>query len=398
VCSSDLGASELQVKQGFLGIAIQYGSGHESIPFVSRTDDLEYQLAASIRSLTRTAKPAIGFMQLAQAPEGGQPAQPLRALHEELAKSFDVREISIADSTQPSSNITTVVAVGAPDSLPPGAPARYRAFFRRGGGMLLLAGGMQLSGQAPFASPHPVGWNEVLKPFGVSVRSDMVYDLAANEVIPARTQGGPFQVLERYPFFIRSQSTEASVVNRDVREVLMPWPSSVDTSKAASGTVTPLLVTSRGSGVSTGMTMIEPGRDFAQTDLAPRLLAVQVALKATTDSAARGRVIVVGNSEFVSDQFVQHAPANLAFALDAVDWLAQDEALISIRSADRRPPAIAFTSTVTREAVRYFVVIGVPLLVAAFGVGRLARRRAKTRAPYRPLAGSAPSSGAAVPV
>jgi hypothetical protein len=201
-------------------------------------------------------------------------------------------------------------------------------------------------------------------------------------------------VLERYPFFIRSQSTEASVVNRDVREVLMPWPSSVDTSKAASGTVTPLLVTSRGSGVSTGMTMIEPGRDFAQTDLAPRVLAVQVVPKATKDSAAaRGRVIVVGNSEFVSDQFVQHAPANLAFALDAVDWLAQDEALISIRSADRRPPAIAFTSTVTREAVRYFVVIGVPLLVAVFGVGRLARRRARTKAPYRPLAGGAPSAG-----
>src|SRR5262249_7899577 len=144
--------------------------------------------------------------------------------------------------------------------------------------------------------------------------------------------------------------------------------------------------TSKNSGVSTGMTMIEPGSQLAQTDLAPRLLAVQVVPKPGADSTARGRVIVAGSFDFVTDQFVQHAPENLAFVLNAIDWLAQDEALIAIRSADRRPPTLAFTSAAVREGVRYFAVIGVPLLVALAGGWRMTRRRARTKAPYRPLA------------
>jgi hypothetical protein len=68
-----------------------------------------------------------------------------------------------------------------------------------------------------------------------------------------------------------------------------------------------------------------------------------------------------------------------------VDWLAQDEALIAIRAKDRRPPQLLFTSSLAREGVKYVNVIGIPLLVAAAGLVRLARRRRKTREPYRPL-------------
>jgi ABC-type uncharacterized transport system involved in gliding motility auxiliary subunit len=80
-------------------------------------------------------------------------------------------------------------------------------------------------------------------------------------------------------------------------------------------------------------------------------------------------------------------------ALNAVDWLAQDEALISIRAKDRRPPQLVFTSNATRQGVKYANVVGIPLLVALAGLIRLTRRRRKTREPYRPLVPS-PASAA----
>ena len=339
-----VGASSLQVKEGWLGLVIQYGGDHETIPFVSRTEDLEYRLASSIRSLTRTAKPVVALVEFPGALQSPNQGDGLEEIRTQLAKEYDVRVVSLSDSTQPAAAVTTMVLAGSPDSLPAGAVARMRAFFRRGGGALVLAGGARMSPQSPVANTRPVAWNEILKPFGVSINSNIVYDLASNEMVPARGGGGPFQVMQRYPYFVRAQSTGASVVNRDVRDVFMPWPSSIDISKAAAGTVTPLVVTSEGSGVSTGMTMIEPGGAFSQDSLAPRTLAVQVAPRTAGDSALHGRVIVIGNSDFVNDQFAQQAPENLALALNAVDWLSQDDALISIRSADRRPPALAFTS------------------------------------------------------
>jgi ABC-type uncharacterized transport system involved in gliding motility auxiliary subunit len=97
--------------------------------------------------------------------------------------------------------------------------------------------------------------------------------------------------------------------------------------------------------------------------------------------------VVVGSSDFASDRFVRRAPDNLALALNAVDWLAQDEALIAIRSKDRRPPALVFSSEAIRDAARYANVIGVPVLVALAGVLRLLRRRRKTREAWQPSPG-----------
>jgi ABC-type uncharacterized transport system involved in gliding motility auxiliary subunit len=244
---------------------------------------------------------------------------------------------------------------------------------------------MKLSTQLPMASPYRVAWNDVLKPFGVSVRSDMVYDLLANEVIPVPSSMGGLRILQRYPFFIRAQSTGQSVVNRDVGNVTLAWASSIDTTKSPAWSITPLLVSSRGSGASTGETMIAPTRDYPQTNLAPRLLAVQVTPKtADKAAAAHGRVIVVGNSEFATDRFAGEAPENLPFVLNAVDWLAQDESLIAIRSKNLRPPVLAFASESTREAVKYGNMVGVPVLVALAGLFHLMRRRRKTRERYHP--------------
>ncbi len=381
-----IGQSELQVKQGYLGLAVQYGTGTETIPFVNRTDDLEYRLAAAIRSLTRAKKPVIALVDNAPQAEGG-----VEGLRTQLSKSYEVRTLPPADSAPIAPDVTTLIVVGSPDSVNAGQRQRLETFFHRGGSALVLAGGMALTPQTPMASPHPVGWNAVLKPFGVTVRSDLVYDLMANEVIPVRAAGG-MQVLERYSYFIQAKSTSQSVVNQDLSGVLLAWASSIDTTAGARWSVTPLLVSSRGSGVSTTETEIMPNRDFSQTGLAPRVLAVQVAAKRPGDTAARGRVIVVGDAVFATDQFTQHSPENLDFVLNAVDWLAQDEALIAIRSKDRGAPPLAFSSAALREGVKYGNVVGVPVLLAILGMMHLARRRRRARSPFRPVGARVPSA------
>src|SRR5881275_3645379 len=115
-----------------------------------------------------------------------------------------------------------------------------------GGSLLLMASGMALSPQGPFAFSRPVGWNDLLKPYGVSIRSDMAYDLASNEHVGIPAQFG--QVLVSYPFWLRALSTKASPVNADLEAVLLPWASRIDTVHTPSIGVTPLFVTSRAGG------------------------------------------------------------------------------------------------------------------------------------------------------
>jgi ABC-type uncharacterized transport system involved in gliding motility auxiliary subunit len=374
-----IGQAELQVKQGYLGLAVQHGGETESIPFVQRTDDLEYRLASTIRQLSRDKKPAVGFVTYGQGP-----GVSFQEMQEQLRRSYDVRDLELSDSTQPGPDVVALVLAGTPDSLPPDQLQRLEAFLNRGGSALVLAPGMEVSQRAPTAQPRQVAWNALLRPLGVTIRSDMAYDLLANEVIPLPTDFG--RVLQVYPFFIRAQSTRLTPVNQDLGAVVLTWASTIDTTGAAKGTLTPLLGSSQATGTFTNVTTIAPTQDFPQTELRHRLLAVMVTPPAAAEGGKpRGRLVVVGSLDFATDRFVRTAPENLAFALNAIDWLAQDEALIAIRSKDRRPPPLLFSSPALREGVKYANLVGLPLLVGVVGVIRLVRRRRRTREPYRPL-------------
>jgi ABC-type uncharacterized transport system involved in gliding motility auxiliary subunit len=182
-------------------------------------------------------------------------------------------------------------------------------------------------------------------------------------------------------------------VNQDLGAVVLTWASTIDTTGATKGTLTPLLGSSQATGTFTSVTTIAPTQDFPQKDLGHRLLAVMVTPPPTDGGKARGRVVVVGSLDFATDRFVRTAPENLAFTLNAVDWLAQDEALIAIRSKDRRPPPLLFQSPAMREGVKYANLVGLPLLVGLVGVIRLIRRRRRTRETYRPLVPATGSAG-----
>src|SRR5437870_1912653 len=316
-----LGKAELQVKEGYLGLAVRYADGVKTIPFVQQTNDLEYRLTSDIRSLTTTNKPAIGFGEITDAQTPPQMRRSFEALRQQLERTYTVHAVALSDSAIPP-DTKAVIFAGTPDSLRGAQAANLNAFLDRGGSLLLMASGMERSPQGPFSFSRPVGWNELLKPYGVSIGSDMVYDLASNARVAIQAQFG--QVLLPYPFWIQAASTRASPVNAEIDAVLLPWPSSLDTTKASKGTVTPLLVTSRAGGVQETTAFLDPSREFRRDSLRPRLLAAQLSPAAPgAASAPHGRLVIVGSPDFASDRYAQNSPDNIVFAQNAVDWLAQ---------------------------------------------------------------------------
>mgnify|MGYP006292943745 CR=1 FL=1 len=90
-------------------------------------------------------------------------------------------------------------------------------------------------------------------------------------------------------------------------------------------------------------------------------------------------MIVVGDATFLERQFARGNPQNLVFAANAVDWLAQDESLIAIRSKDRSPPRLTLEAGAARQALKWGNLVGVPLLFVILGGVRVLRRRKLAR-------------------
>jgi ABC-type uncharacterized transport system involved in gliding motility auxiliary subunit/ABC-type transport system involved in multi-copper enzyme maturation permease subunit len=383
--------SEFQIKEGYFGLAVQFADQSEAIPAIIGTSDLEYRLVSFIRSLTRDTRTTVGIhVATAGAPQDAPVFSGVEGL---LRENFDVRPVLLETDTLDPDEMPVLMLADTPLALADSVAEKLADYLDAGGSALIMVRGMatQAVRDQMIGVERPVAWNRLLQPYGLFIQPDMVFDLASNHPVSMRGQFGT--VLRSYPFWLRTISTQASPINRDVGSVFLPWSSSIDTSGARAGTVTPLLVTSDNSGAEQGNAFISPQRtDYTRGPLASRLVAVQVnpadAVAGEGDSAAAplpaGRLVVVGSDDFASDQWVRSMPVNASFVLNAVDWLAQEEGLISIRAKDRTPPALVFESDGVRDLVQFGNAIGVPLLLALLGAVRLLRRRRMTRRSYVP--------------
>jgi ABC-type uncharacterized transport system involved in gliding motility auxiliary subunit len=89
------------------------------------------------------------------------------------------------------------------------------------------------------------------------------------------------------------------------------------------------------------------------------------------------RMVVVGDSDFMRDRSARN-PENIAFFLNIVDWLAQDEGLVSIRSRESTSrPLVSNISDGARWRYKYTNILLPPLVVVLAGVVRWRMRRAK---------------------
>ena len=383
---------EFQVKRGWLGLAVVHANERRVIPVIDRTDDLELRLASYIAAMTATSKPRIAFL----TGFGAKGPHEFRTLQEALGERYDVRPMDMQQSAAALSvDSVSVAVVAAPTSpLDTAAVRRIDSFLDAGGSALVLVENMQLSPQAPMPMPITSGLDSILAPRGVSVVPGIVYDLRSHANVSLGRQG-IFNVVRGYPLWPIVLRAEEHATTRNLESMSLGWA----TALAARDTVhvRPLWRTSNAGGTRPVELPIDPSFVTATPSDTLRSQVVAVAVdpgrtsggtngveaKAAQPKGAPatrgGRLVVVGDADFLDDQFVQSNPQNLIFAANALDWLAQDEMLIRIRSKHRAPPALVLQSAAGREVLKWGNLAGVPLLFAAFGALRITGRKRRAR-------------------
>ena len=105
--------------------------------------------------------------------------------------------------------------------------------------------------------------------------------------------------------------------------------------------------------------------------------------KDTGDSKKNVRLVVMGDSDFVSDEYFQmsrYLPiyANGAqFLLGAIAWALEDEALAPVRAKTVTSRPIQLDPDQKVAAIKAFNILGIPLAFCAFGILRWRVRRSR---------------------
>ena len=376
---------EFEVRRGYYGLAVTYAEEQEVFPTIQRTDDLEFQFASTIASMTTDTRRTVSFV----TSGGGRSSGQLPGLLEMLGDRYDFRPVDLSVDSIPApdpDSVSVLVVAGPTQRLDSVSVARVESFVEEGGAALLLLDPIELNPEMLTPIPVSTGLEPLLERRGVEILDGLVIDLASAERVSVGQQGF-LNVIAPYPPWPIALPAGDHITTRGLSALSLGWAGALGI--ADSTGVVPLFVTTEAGALHETSLPLFPQQEWERPEEELGTRVVALALGGDPESAtgesgpAPGRVVVVGDATFAEIEFVQSNPQNVTFLANAIDWLAQDEALIQIRSKDRTPPSLVFTSDATRDLLRWGNLAGLPLLFVVFGIFRVTGRRRRAEARWK---------------
>jgi gliding-associated putative ABC transporter substrate-binding component GldG len=406
---------KFEVGAYYLGLCFQYQGKNEAIPQIGQPEGLEYQVSSIIKRMTQKKRKVAfttGHGEL-------EPNQGFQLIKQSIEEEFETSTVN--PSTTPIADDVDALVVGGPkQAFDDKARHEIDAFLMKGRGAIFLYDGMvlqaprqqgmpEMPSQPKIGQANEAGLNDLLDKYGFKVNQDFVFDYHQNA--PGIIDVGGRRLPASLPVFLgaKTQNEDKDLsITAGVNAAIFPFASTVELVGPLAGGKTQnggklwtLAQTSPYAWKQTGFffysptTKIEEGKDKGTYGLA---YAYQGPLKSAfaagqpgmstpdappTESKKPVRIMVVGDSDFASDEYAQwmrYFPiygGGPQMMVNAIGWTLEDEALTPVRTKTFAARPIQVDSDGTVLAIKTINLAGVPLAFIGFGVLRWRLRRAR---------------------
>ncbi len=378
---------ELQIKAGYLGLSMTYADRREVIPFIGAVDGFEYRIASLAFRMLQQERKRVTFL----SGHGEKTAtEGIQTLGSVLAQHYELTEVQPEEGgTVDLSSVDVLIVAGPTESISDDVRAAIAAYINGGGKAMILVDAVSIDMQRLAALPNRNSFADFVENYGVIVEEDIAFDVRSNETLSFGTQVGNIAI--PFPYWMRVPTVDSKVAG-EVESIVLPWASSVGFLTEWQHERILLLETPDSGALDLNYRNspdVSPGSQALAQATAGDLFEVQMGVAVTGPAAPSGgaspgdfRLVVIGDSDWISDGVVGQFQENLGFALNLVDWLAQEDALASIRSKVISSRQLLFESTTHRNVAQYANVIGVPAFFVLAGLFRFIRRRNITQRVY----------------
>lgn len=328
-----------------------FQSGTQTIQVTKPT---ESNLTSAIIRVSKDEKKRIVFLEghgerrIKDTEKGG-----LSFLQERLeTQGYEVGRGILTENDEPLQGATVLVVAG-PREPASGTETSLIANFVNSGGRVLLLLDPQTT----------TGLDSLIAQWGLTLGPGIIVD-PEDRV----SQGSPTALLVR-------RFTEHAITQGFTAPILLPVSQSVSFNQTAAlrWTFSSLTQSSEESWAETDFSLNTPEFNADKDSKGPFTLAA--ALESTGgdhSGSVHPTIVIIGNSAFASNAYAKF-PGNTDFLLNAISWLAQEEALISISAKD--PSFAPFIPNPTQEHMLLAVqVFSVPMLLLFLGITIWRRR------------------------
>lgn len=407
---SEYGQDKFSVAQGYLGVAFVNDSATEVIPVVASIDNLEYETTSRILKLTASDdKKKIGFFSKFPAPESTEtesdvPIQEqsilstLTTIEEILGRQYGVEEIDLSSGKPINVDEFPVVVVVAPS-----APLDDRDKFEldqyvmKGGSLLVLEDLLKLEMNAPVLSKTESNLNTFLEHYGITVETKVLLDESFTPIISGFDQIA-------YPYWVLATDDG---INREIPPLntlqasTFLWTNPITKNEKENLDYTELITTTNLAWEESGEVINIDFKEFAPSDQKKYTISYLVegqidsafkdkdipALSDTTksderteedkkiDSVESLRLVVFGDSDFISDSFINANEQNPVLFLNLIDWMANSNDLSSIRAKGVTTRPLEALDNEDKNIYKAVNSASIPVIVTLAGITYLRRRK-----------------------
>lgn len=382
-----------EVKQGFFGVEITAGEGdslkREAIPLIQSVDSLEYDFISAVYSVSREKKDTLAFLE-------GHSEKTLQI--PDLAKAYDISTVKIMTAGNKkgfyyeksntddkgkttSENIfvypITLIIAGPTAEITSEEVAVIDDYIKNGGNVVILAESVNPDIQNNLAAiPVKNNLNELTKKYGIEIGSNLVYDWSSANI---SYRQGIFPVSVPYPFWVKALKenfSDNSVMNR-IQAIIFPWASSLTLSDSADYQAQALVRSSDRSGQVTENYNLMPNISLPFSKGEGKIIA---AVSVPKDKNAKGgSIFVIGDSDFVSPDFIGQIPDNNTFFMNLVDSVSNTANLSSIRLKNITDRPLKNMDESAKNYWKFVAIFGAAILVDIYGFLRIMRRKKQAK-------------------
>ena len=325
---------QMVVKKVYLGMVLLFENKKEIIPLIQSTAGLEYMISTKIKSLINIDKKTIGLMAL------NDEEQPKTDnLTSQLNQHYNFR--SVDPKTDIPENIDVLLVSGGVDSVEENTISNLTSFLSAGKKILMTQSGVNTDIQSQQAFPIESNIFDFLNKYDLDLQKNLVLDSKCGNV-QVQQSVGLFRMNRavQYPFFpvvdtFNSKDSVAGIIVNKLEQILPLFPSEIKIDTVRSENVlnvSTLFTSSNNSGLMSSNFMLSP--DPQQNPFLQLLGQSGKVLSALSSLKGGGELMLISDSKFLSDEGGMSIPDNMVFLMNAVDYLADDEDLISLRSRE----------------------------------------------------------------
>lgn len=403
---SEYADDKFSVAQGFLGIAFVKGDEVETIPVITSLDNLEYEVVSRILKLTKPQEVKIGFFTKFQETGSEDESQLLGQsvfdgysdIRELIERQYLTGEVDLSEGKPIDPEEFPVVVVVAPK-----AALSQRDFFEleqflfKGGRLLVLEDLLQLTANTPTLNKTESNLNDFLKNYGVEVETKVLLDESFTPIISQNNRiAYPFWVL------VGGDGINSNIPPlNEIESVTFLWANPLKKEEKSGLEFTELFTTTEFAWVEEGEFINIDFQEFSPSNQKKYTISYLVEGEVSSQFTDSGipelgnasetdartkddevlsetdnlKIVVIGDADFVSDNFMGANEQNPAMFLNLIDWLSNSDDLSSIRSKSVTTRPLETLDNDSKNIYKVVNSAAAPLLVALSGFVYLKRRK-----------------------